>query len=246
MTDKMAFQPCSLRSIPPLAAQVDLWLVDLDRSDELDDTAGKVLSPVELERATRYRFDRDRKRFLRRRFFLRSLLGVYSGISANDLVFAHSPYGKPFLAGQPVSFNISDSGGWSLMAFARTLPLGVDIEQARPLSDLALIASRYFSPLEQAGLLALPASLQIDSFYHIWTQKEAFIKAIGMGLSFPLDAFDVLVHPLQAGGVQAVRTTADVPIDWQMHTFIPVEGFHAAVCYPAPKREIRSFVYARS
>ena len=215
---------------------VDVWILDLDTVTGAEADARRILSASEQDRATRYRFDRHRNRFRRRRLFLRILLGTYLGIPARDLTFDVSPQGKLSLPGEPVHFNISDSEGWAVFAFSKNTPLGIDIEFARPLDDLPQLVSRYFSPSEQKALLELPPDLHRAAFYHIWTQKEAFIKAIGLGLSYPLDAFDVQPDPRQPGAILSAR---DHPGPWVMHTFSPVPGYHAAVCHAAPELPVQ-------
>lgn len=228
---------------PPelLGGDVHLWLADLNRPD-LIPAARAILSPTETERGLRYRFERDRTWSFARRFFLRTLLADYLHRPPRDLDIRLTPAGKPYLEGHPVHFNLSDSGGWCLLAFTHLAPLGVDLETVRPQVDLAGIARRYFSAAEQAELEELPSALQTEAFYHIWTQKEAFIKAVGEGLSIPLDSFDVAADPRRPGLVRAVRGAG--PKLGLMRTFIPRENFWAAVCVGTAEsvtRSVRTF-----
>ena len=220
-------------SFPALdMADVHLWLADLNRPD-LIPAAREILPANETARGLRYRFERDQTWFFARRFFLRTLLAQYLGQPASTFDLQLSTHGKPYLAEHPIHFNLSDSGGWCLLAFTHLAPLGVDLETVRAQVNMAGIAQRYFSMAEQAEMEELPSDLHTEAFYHIWTQKEAFIKAVGEGLSIPLDSFDVAADPRRPGEVRAVRGAGLQ--SWRMRTFIPRENFWAAVCVGTEK-----------
>lgn len=182
----------SAPSLPALAVHV--WCASLDLPDPLVQSLAALLSEDELARGRTYRFARDRRRWLVRRGLLRRLLGRYLNQAPAEVRFVYGPRGKPALATpEPVAFNLSHSGDVALFAFSAgsAIRLGVDLELIR--SDLAhmALAQRYFSPAEQAALQALPKSQQLAAFFRCWTRKEAFVKALGEGLSVPLDSFDV-------------------------------------------------------
>jgi 4'-phosphopantetheinyl transferase len=218
-----------------LDGDIHLWLADLNRP-ALIPAAREILTATETERGLRYYFERDQIWFFARHFYLRTLLADYLHQPARDLDIRLTPAGKPYLEGDPIHFNLSDSGGWCLFAFTHLAPLGVDLETVREQVNMAGIARRYFSEAEQAELESLPSDLQTEAFYHIWTQKEAFIKAVGEGLSIPLAWFDVAADPRQPGEIRAVRGAGPQPVlsevegSWKMRTFIPLENFWAAVC----------------
>jgi len=153
----------------------------------LDVDAGRfagMLTPDEVERASRFRFDRDRNRYMVCRGTLRELLGVGEP-------FVYGAYGKPGIAGSDVRFNVSHSHSMGMIAVARGREVGCDIERIEQRFADEQIPERFFSPYEVAALRALPQSEQRDAFFRCWTRKEAFIKACGMGVSFGLDTFDV-------------------------------------------------------
>ncbi|MEW5940995.1 MAG: 4'-phosphopantetheinyl transferase superfamily protein [Chloroflexota bacterium] len=218
--------------------EVHVWLADLNRPD-LTEAAREILTPAEIERGHRYRFERDQTWFFARHFFLRALLSRYLDQRASIFDIRHSAHGKPYLDGHPLYFNLSDSNGWCLLAFTRVAPLGVDLEHVRERGDLMAVARRYFSPAEFAELEKLPSEEQLDGFYHIWTQKEAFIKAVGEGMSIPLDSFDVEMEPGQPGGIRAIRGTRSGR--WAMRTFVPREGFRGAVCVGGEVKSVKFF-----
>jgi 4'-phosphopantetheinyl transferase len=170
-----------------------------------------VLSAEERARAARYHFEKDRRRSIVSRGVLRHLLSGYVGVAPAALRFAVSRYGKLSLEPSAVWFNVSHSADSIIYAITTIGPVGIDIEQVRPLSDRELVAHRVFSPREWASYDTTPEPLRDQQFFHGWTRKEAFIKAIGEGLSHPLDAFDVALTsgaPAQLLAINGDRAAA--------------------------------------
>ena len=152
-----------------------------------------MLAPDEAARAARFHFDRDRRRYIVARGTLRRLLEQYLNIDARLITMRNGPQGKPNLVGDALQFNVSHSGGVGLFAFCRDAAVGVDVEQIRPMADALALAGRFFAPEEQEMLSRAPADARDAVFFRVWTCKEAFIKALGEGLSHPLDAFSVAI-----------------------------------------------------
>jgi 4'-phosphopantetheinyl transferase len=168
----------------------------------LDVDAGplaRLLSADEGERAGRFAFERDRRRYVVARARLRQLLGERLGAAPESLRFVYHAHGKPALARCPgqrdLRFNVSHCGEVAAYAFADGREVGVDIEEVRALPDADALAMRFFSPDERAAYLSLPRQARPRGFFNCWTRKEAFVKALGAGLSQPLDAFDVSRAP---------------------------------------------------
>jgi len=183
----------------------------------LDVDAGRfadLLAPDELERAARFRFDRDRNRYLVCRGTLREMLGVRAR-------FVYGPYGKPRLEDSDVRFNVSHSHGMGMIALAQGREVGCDIERIDPSFADERIPERFFSPCEVAALRALPEVEQCQAFFRCWTRKEAFIKACGMGVSLSLDSFDVTIGARAAllGGAEG----------WSMEAVEAPAGYAAAI-----------------
>ncbi len=170
---------------------VHVWAVLLDATlaDEW------VLSSEEQRRAGLFRRPDARRRFVAARVGLRTILGRYLGTSAAGVPLGFEPAGKPRLAptadGEPsLQFNLSHSGELALVAVAEKCDVGVDVERLRPVRRLAEIATRFFSRQERDAILAADPAVQVEAFLRCWTGKEAVLKAIGLGLGHPLDAFD--------------------------------------------------------
>ena len=200
-----------------------LWTSGLDRSPAEVEALASTLSSDERERAGRFHFERDRRRFTVGRGFLRTLLAQYLGRSAAALEFRYGPHGKPELAGRGavsgLRFNLSHSGGRALCALASDVAVGADLELTRSLDNLEGLAATVFSAGELATLHALPAPERQAAFYRCWTRKEAFIKALGDGLSCPLDRFDVTLAPGEPARLLRIAGDPDGPERWSLHSF---------------------------
>lgn len=194
------------------------------RVDRLDVEAGEVarlaalLSPPEREQAARYRFDLHRRRFIVRRGRLREGLAPLADLPPARLTFGENAWGKPELNGWPGHFSLSHSGEAMMLALSDQ-PVGCDIEAIQPDLDWPPLAGRFFTAEEQAALHALARADAEEgrrAFFRCWARKEAFVKALGRGLSYPLDAFEVSVAPhaaLHRGGEGWAIMAADVKAD---------------------------------
>lgn len=165
-----------------------------------------LLTIAERARMQRFVHDADARRFLVGRGHLRRVLGAQLGVAPAAVELVQGPHGK--LAVTPdLAFNVSHSGAVVLIAVGRGADLGVDVEQiVAPGHATAARLDIVFSPREIAAHGALPAALRLASFFHVWTSKEAILKAAGTGLALPLQAFDVAVDPREPPALQAART----------------------------------------
>ena len=195
------------------AGQVHVWRIRLEQEDTLLDRFRRTLAAEELDRAGRFRFERLQKHFVAGRGFLRHVLARYVSATAEELKFTYNSYGKPSLAGEEsLQFNMSHSHEVGLVAVTRDAAVGVDVEHIR--ADFASdeIARRFFSRLEVETFNALPKEEQVAAFFRCWTRKEAYIKAIGKGLSQPLDSFDVTLAPADPAAL--LRPGDDDTLTW--------------------------------
>ena len=175
-----------------------------------------LLSPDEQQRAARFVFREDRRRYIVARARLRQLLGERLGAAPRALEFIYSEHGKPALAPRyegDLRFNLSHCEDVAVYAFADAAEVGVDVEAVRRLDDADEIAMRVFSPRERVAYLRLPEGERPWGFFRCWTRKEAFVKALGSGLSHPLEDLDV----------------SPAPEGWMLHSFVPGPGLVAAV-----------------
>lgn len=222
-----------------------MWRVPLDIPPQLLSTLSAALDADEKARAARFRFDIHRTRFTAGRAVLRHLLARYLEIRADEVAFRYSAHGKPSLdgsaAGSGLRFNFSNAAGMGLAAFALRRDLGVDLEELKRVADFAAIAQRFFSPAENEVLFALPPESRDAAFFTCWTRKEAYIKAVGEGLSIPLDSFDVALAPGAPARLLATRGEPGGEIRWSLHELHPGAGFVGALAVEAPSPEVRCF-----
>ena len=233
-------------SKPPTAlwlapSEVHLWSVSLEQDPESLAAYERLLAPDERERAARFRFDRDRDRYVVARAVLRVLLGRYLGEAPAALRFEYGPQGKPALPGTPLHFNLAHAGAVAVYAVTRLAPLGVDVERVAPMDDLELVAESHFADEERRALRALPAQLRTRAFFDCWTRKEAFIKALGGGLSIPLADFAVELRPAAPPALRWVLGDPGAPARWTLHAFEPVAEHVAALAIEAREPAIRSW-----
>jgi 4'-phosphopantetheinyl transferase len=175
--------------------EIHLWSAGLNLSSQRQIELESTLSADEIARAERFHFERDRRSFGGRRGILRAILANYLETKPSAVVFRYNEFGKPRLEdsrnSRSLSFNLSHSGELVLIAVTIDREVGVDVELIDHSAPTEQVAGRFFSVNEIAALDALPRSLKVGGFFSYWARKEAYIKARGMGLSMPLDSFDV-------------------------------------------------------
>jgi 4'-phosphopantetheinyl transferase len=213
--------------------EVHVWKVVLDRPAGEVTELQRLLSADEQARAERFYFERDQRKFIVTRAVLRLLIGRYLDITPAKVQFEYQEHGKPALARTTAlgdfQFNISHSGEMALLAFTYGRPIGVDIEYSRPLDDAERVAKRSFSPGEFEVFRRLPTGQKQEAFFNCWTRKEAFIKAIGEGLSHPLDQFDVAFAPGEKPGFLYIAGDEQAAGHWSLKALQPAPSYIAAL-----------------
>ena len=213
--------------------------IGLDPGREALDAAWAWLAPDERKRAERYRFARDRRRYVAARGALRELLGREVGLAPERVAFVYGPQGKPALGVESdVRFNLSHSGEVGLLAVARGAEVGVDVEEVR--ADFATdeIAERYFSEAERVVLRAMSPEARAAAFFACWTRKEAILKGVGGGLYIDLDGFDVTVAPDEPVRLVASRDPAVDARLWWLGSLDVGDGYAAAVALAAGGEDV--------
>jgi 4'-phosphopantetheinyl transferase len=196
--------------------QVDVWRISLDLAIASAKSIESHLSSDESQRAARFHFPEDRDRYIVAHGCLRNVLSRYLHSRPDQLIFATNEYGKPVLPDNKLEFNLSHSGDFALIALAWERQVGVDVERIRPDLSTEAIARRYFSQREVSELLALPPEQREIAFFRCWTRKEAYIKAKGLGLSLPLESFDVSLTPNEPAILHATRPDAKEASLWKL------------------------------
>lgn len=234
------FKLIDLRSIKFLDAvefsadSVHIWIARLDIPSVQIQDLRNILSKDELDRAKRFSVEQHRTHFIAGRGFLRLILSRYLEISPDLIRFRYTSFGKPILDIQPeektLHFNLSHSNGIALYAFSKGSKIGIDIEYLQHQIAFKQLSEQFFAPNEIKVLRVLSDAKQRMMFFQLWTRKEAYIKAIGQGLSFPLNQFDVSQSPDTP--VLHLNTTEDVGLGltrWYVKNFIPLEAYMAAI-----------------
>jgi 4'-phosphopantetheinyl transferase len=219
-------------AVPPVLASgaVALWAVVLDAPPEVVQRIRRVLSAGEEARAASFRFDLHRMRFIVARAALRSILGGYLRVAPRELELVYGPRGKPALSRSPsLHFNLSHSEGLALVAATRVGRIGVDLERIRPLDDLEGLARTFFSPGEQARFRALPDRSKLPALIACWTQKEAFLKALGEGVALPFESLDLWLAPGEALRTLSFREESGRSSTWSLRELRPASGYAGAL-----------------
>jgi 4'-phosphopantetheinyl transferase len=240
-----AWSPAPMNLTFPLG-RVDVWRVRTD-GPEGPHSHLEILHRDEIVRAERFRFEKDRYRFTQCRSALRQLLATYLKISPTEILFEYSARGKPRLAVRQnphaLQFNVSHSGELALIAIGSEQSIGVDIERIRTEVDTESLAERFFSTGERAGLQALPDHLRLTGFYACWTRKEAFLKATGDGLSFPLANFSVTTHPDLDPEVVEINGSTEAVRQWSLIDISAGEGYRTTLCMQRSRSQLESYAW---
>jgi 4'-phosphopantetheinyl transferase len=197
---------------------VDVWTIRLDEEPFDVADADAVLDAEERTRASRFVFDRDRRRFVRRRLALRRLLGRYSDLPPERLQFGKGENGKPFLAfpdGTSITFSASHANELALVAVTHGCCIGVDVEWIGRTVEWYSV-SRMFAAGERARLRQLSGDELRFAGFRCWTRKEAFVKGRGDGLSLPLQLFEVNVDEGEPPRLVSVAPEIDDGRDWTL------------------------------
>jgi 4'-phosphopantetheinyl transferase len=225
------------------AGAVHVWRIALEAPAGRAQDVSHLLTPAEQERASRFRFDEDRRRFQIGRAATRRILGVYLGLPPENVGIDVNQFGKPQLDAatvpleRRVHFNVSHSGSWILAAFARSFPVGIDVEEVRAERVTEDLIGHIMGERERRMLQTLPGEQRDAAFFNCWTSKEAWLKGLGLGLSERLRAIEVSIDPRQPARL-IDAPPEHCPGDWQLRR-LQIDGPYAAtLAFRAPSAQI--------
>jgi len=205
-----------------------VWCISLDELQQFLPVLRRNLSEDELSRSEMYHFQKDKNSFILRRSILRILISNYLEIDVRQIQFCCGKWGKPGIASnycnKPFNFNLSHSKNLLLYAFARKREVGIDIEHVRPIPEAAQIVESNFSNKEKKVFSELSEDLRKESFFRLWTRKEAFLKATGKGLDQSLDSVDAT----SSDGFLQIQKNEEISSNWHIEDLFPAPGFSAA------------------
>jgi 4'-phosphopantetheinyl transferase len=205
--------------------QVHVWTASVKLAAGLSDLAS-VINSAEQTQARKFRFEQHRVRYIFSQATLRRILSRYLHVRPQEIVFDFNEFGKPFLPKSSekaaLRFNMSHSEGLVVVAVAMNRHIGVDVERIRAIDDINAIARDYFAMQERTLLESAPPGRKEEAFYMCWTRKEAYIKAVGMGLSIPLNSFDASIPEGMPGRrLQATESSLGVEQWWLSDLTMP-------------------------
>lgn len=218
-----------------LPAEIQVWRIDLEQPAPVEEQLAALLTPDEQARAARFASSSLRRRYQVARGALRWLLGNYLGRKPADLRLGYGPHGKPFVqdeTGNParLCFNLSHTQDMALLALAWEAAVGVDVEYTRRAApELESIARRFFAAGEYRALVNLPAAERWAAFLRGWTRKEAFIKAVGDGLSHPLAAFEVTLEGEESAEILSINGDSAEAAHWTLAHLDPAPDYVGAL-----------------
>ena len=216
-----------------MIATIEVWYVNLATSDGQFARLASCLAPDEIATASRFKFEQHRRQFMMARASLRHILAGYVGEFPDALRFDLGPYGKPSLANErhasKITFNLSHSEDWALIATAPACPVGIDVERVRPELATEDTIRLVFSTSEQAAIVALSGGRRVQAFFKGWTSKEAYMKGLGDGLLIPLQEFEVSVDPGKPAELLRPYHAAE-KWPWSLHDLETPTGYIANSC----------------
>lgn len=224
--------------------QVVIWIADLALQGQ--SSLRGYLSESEITRAEKFHFEKDRLSYETSRGRLRLLLGNYLDAPPEKIKISTTEFGKPYISelpgGKKLCFNLSHSGGVAVYAFSLNLPVGVDVETLRPIPDLDQLAARFFAEGERKFLQTIEPQSRLKPFLHYWTRKEAYLKAIGLGLSISPEEVDVSALPIPSRKLTTFRPQIKSDQNaWSLMDFYPTSESVAAVVVDASITQIELY-----
>jgi 4'-phosphopantetheinyl transferase len=224
--------------------EVHVWRASLDQNAKVIANLASLLSQDEYERAVKYYRVVNRDRFIVGRGVLRKIISAYLSLSPGELRFTYNEFGKPAVSndqnGLAINFNLSHSAELVLYAVTRGRVVGIDIEYIRKDFATLEIAEHFFSKDEVAALKSLPLDQRTTGFFNCWARKESFIKAKGMGVSYPLNRFTVSLAPSEPPALLNFDDEREVA-RWKMYELRPGAGYAAALIISDPPVILKQF-----
>lgn len=215
---------------------VDIWSIKL--TDNTYDTAALITLLDQREQKRYQRLHPNHQhRYLLSHYACRQILSRYCQIAANEILFNLNQHGKPTVTGSDIQFNLSHSHDLAIVAISASNDIGVDVEYLKPKPHWQKLAKRFFNPDEIDYLNQQAEDRQLMAFFQLWTRKEAFIKALGTGLSTPLHSFN------SSGGDQ-VKLDSDNKSHWYQNDLILASPYIGSVVQNTKIKKIRYYSYA--
>lgn len=213
--------------------EVHVWRVWVPEFRPRLEELMRLLTSEEAARVKGLHFVKDRELFIIGRGMLRMILSRYEKVCPADLRFTYNAYGKPSLVGDEGSsglqFNLAHSHEVALYVVTSGRQAGIDVEFIRPDINVREITERFFSAQEVEAFNALPVESRVEAFYNYWTCKEAYIKARGEGLSYPMNRFSVSLNPGEPAALLSGINRPHEDARWSLQELPVGSGYAAAL-----------------
>jgi 4'-phosphopantetheinyl transferase len=223
--------------------EIHVWGSPLDVAPAVRQAFAAFLSEEERTRATRFRFELHRNRFVVGRGLLRAILGRCLHVAPAGVEFTYGPQGKPHLSRRfgpsGIHFNLAHSEGLALLAVTTSGPVGIDVEKIRTIGWAGELANRCFSPHEREMFAEYAPRDRERAFFDLWTRKEAVLKATGAGIAQSLHQIEISPRSRDVALVLAVSGDADRAESWSLHDLVPAPEYAAAVAIRASGVSLR-------
>lgn len=223
--------------------QAHVWRVDLSEMLPQVGSLLPLLTQEERQRGERLVSTRLRQRFFISHAILRLILSTYLEESPEEIQFKKATHGKPSLDGYPLQFNMTHSEDVALYVITSNTEVGIDVEYLKRMHDMDALVKRFFSKRENKEYQSFIGVERRLAFYRAWTRKEAYLKATGQGLSYPLDHFDV---SLAADGMRCLLRINDSDEEasaWTVFSFEPFQDYLASIALKAPLDELTTYEF---
>ena len=219
-----------------------IWIRKVDQSFRVVEKDYGILSEQELNKALSFHRDQDRSLYVAAHTMLRRILSSYTGLGPEKIMLIEEPGRKPVLAeGMPsIAFNLSHTEGCIAMAISRNKYIGIDIERKQAFAEWQSMAHQYFSPAEQKALQHAPEDAITDLFYTFWTRKEAFLKALGLGLVDNLLCIDTS-NPTNIFCLEDNRLENGTPGTMLINTYPIAPDFCLSLAFPERVNHISAY-----
>jgi 4'-phosphopantetheinyl transferase len=193
---------------------VDVWYGELLSEELPDQNYWSLLNDDEKDRAKKFTRQNLQKKYIQSRGVLRKILASYLNIEPQNINIKIAEFGKPFLAESTLGFNLSHKDNQFIIAVSNNENIGIDLEHCRNRDNLSALVEKCFSEVEKSYWNALPEKQKIVDFYRFWVRKEAFVKAVGKGISLGLN--QCIVNPRDATRFLSIPEAYGLATDWKI------------------------------
>ena len=220
---------------------IHVWYADIPGSQSIIQYYAGLLSPEEKKRVRRFKFDRDRNRYMFMHGVLRELLGKYIGIPPVEIIITKSKFGKPQVkissSDHAIGLNMASSHGRVVLAFAYSRNIGVDVEYVDPGMRIEDITPSLFTPDEAERFGHVDDSGRIRYVLNLWTSKEAYVKAKGVGMHEPFEDISFNTSPNGIPSLEWALHDHDIS-RWTVSRLRPDDDYVGALVFDGPDAEI--------